>query len=159
VQLDLVGIRVVGVQHPNWLLGQDQPVRIADLQARGLRPGLVSLLRGNDVEAADHQAVAILARDRGAPQAHTLGGFSAHAGQSELLAWLELIAPTRPQVVLTHGEERTRTALARQIAMPFGIAAELPLLGDVVTVAGAESEELRVDSRELYDPSTLNFSL
>jgi len=40
---------------------------------------------------------------------HTLGGFSAHAGQSELLAWFKSLAPSKPRVVLTHGEDRPRT--------------------------------------------------
>jgi metallo-beta-lactamase family protein len=69
-------------------------------------------------------------------QVHTLGGFSAHAGQSELLAWLGAIAPTQPQVVLTHGEERARNALAHQIAMRFGLIVELPLLNDIIPVHG-----------------------
>jgi metallo-beta-lactamase family protein len=46
-------------------------------------------------------------------QIHTLGGFSAHAGQLELVDWLAAMAPTRPQVVLTHGEECARIALAQ----------------------------------------------
>jgi len=87
------------------------------------------------VEGARHvrifdEAVAVRA------QIHTLGGFSAHAGQSELLGWLGAMAPTQPQVVLTHGEERARNALAHQIAMRFDLAAELPLLNDAIRVNG-----------------------
>jgi metallo-beta-lactamase family protein len=67
---------------------------------------------------------------------HTLGGFSAHAGQSELLEWLAPAAPTRPRVILTHGEEPARAALARRIAERFEIAADLPLLNDVVALDG-----------------------
>jgi metallo-beta-lactamase family protein len=67
-------------------------------------------------------------------QIHTLGGFSAHAGQSELLAWLTPMTANRPQVILTHGEEPARTALAAQIAQRFEIAAELPLWGDVYQI-------------------------
>jgi metallo-beta-lactamase family protein len=63
---------------------------------------------------------------------HTLGGLSAHAGQSELVQWLAPMAHDRPRVILTHGEERGRAALARCIADRFGISAELPLLGEVV---------------------------
>ncbi len=68
-------------------------------------------------------------------QIHTLGGFSAHAGQSELVDWL---APRQPQVVLTHGEERARIALAQRIATRFALAAELPLLNDVITAGGTD---------------------
>jgi metallo-beta-lactamase family protein len=68
---------------------------------------------------------------------HTLGGFSAHAGQTELLTWLASMAPTHPQVLLTHGEEHARIALAQRIAERFAISAELPLLNDVVMVGSA----------------------
>jgi metallo-beta-lactamase family protein len=68
---------------------------------------------------------------------HTLGGFSAHAGQTELLTWLASMAPTHPQVLLTHGEEHARIALAQRIAERFAIPAELPLLNDVVMVGSA----------------------
>jgi metallo-beta-lactamase family protein len=68
---------------------------------------------------------------------HTLGGFSAHAAQTELLDWLASMAPTHPQVLLTHGEEHARIALAQRIAERFAIPAELPLLNDVVMVGSA----------------------
>ena len=64
-----------------------------------------------------------------------LGGFSAHAGQSELLQWLEPLAATRPRVVLSHGEdEKGRRPLAEKIAQRFGLKAELPQYGDVLTL-------------------------
>jgi metallo-beta-lactamase family protein len=67
-------------------------------------------------------------------QIHTLGGFSAHAGQSELLDWLAPMVLGQPHVMLTHGEEHARSALARQIAERFAITATLPLLHDRVTI-------------------------
>lgn len=63
---------------------------------------------------------------------HTLGGFSGHAGQTELLAWLERMAGGRPRVVLTHGEERQRAALQGQIRQRYGIEADVPGPGAVV---------------------------
>ncbi len=60
---------------------------------------------------------------------HTINGFSAHAGQSELLAWLAPLAASRPRVVLTHGEERGRAGLAGCIQQRFGLTAELPAFG------------------------------
>lgn len=65
---------------------------------------------------------------------HTLNGLSAHAGQSELLAWLEPMAATGPRVALTHGEERGRAPLARMIAARYGISAELPDLGATIVL-------------------------
>ncbi len=61
---------------------------------------------------------------------HTLGGFSAHAGQTELLQWFSAVAPKRPRVFLTHGEDRARTALAAQLKSIHQIEAVLPALGE-----------------------------
>jgi metallo-beta-lactamase family protein len=67
-------------------------------------------------------------------KAHSLGGFSAHAGQSDLLEWFSCLAPKRPRVVLTHGEERGREPLAALIEKRFKLKAERPHLGDVLEV-------------------------
>ena len=67
-------------------------------------------------------------------QIHRLDGFSAHAGHSELLDWLADVAPAKPRVVLTHGEDAARAALAAAIAERYGIVAEQPQLGDVITL-------------------------
>jgi metallo-beta-lactamase family protein len=63
---------------------------------------------------------------------HTLGGFSAHAGQTDLLGWLGAIAPSRPRVVLTHGEEGPGRGLAQEIQRRYGLQAARPKLGDVI---------------------------
>jgi metallo-beta-lactamase family protein len=63
---------------------------------------------------------------------HTLGGFSAHAGQTDLLDWFGHMAGSRPRVCLTHGETRARTALADRIQQQFGLTAELPGLAETV---------------------------
>lgn len=55
-----------------------------------------------------------------------LGGFSAHAGQSDLVKWLEPLAAKHPRVTLAHGEERGRKPLARLIEQRFGIRVEMP---------------------------------
>lgn len=63
---------------------------------------------------------------------HTLNGFSAHAGQSELMKWLGHLAPSKPQVVLTHGEARGREPLAKLIEQRYQLKPVLPFQGDVV---------------------------
>jgi metallo-beta-lactamase family protein len=63
---------------------------------------------------------------------HTLGGFSAHAGQTDLMEWFSCPAHQRPRVVLTHGEEKGRKPLAQLIQQRYGIQAVLPMLGDVI---------------------------
>jgi metallo-beta-lactamase family protein len=65
---------------------------------------------------------------------HTLGGFSAHAGQTDLLAWFESLAPARPRVVLTHGEEDARVALAKKIQERHGLRSALPAIGETLTL-------------------------
>ena len=65
-------------------------------------------------------------------QIHTLNGFSAHAGQTELLKWFRFLAPSKPHVVLTHGEARGREPLAELIQKRHGLKPILPVQGDVV---------------------------
>jgi len=65
-------------------------------------------------------------------KAHSLGGFSAHAGQSELLEWFSCLAPRRPRVLLTHGEERARQPLAALIENQFHLKPQLPQMGEVI---------------------------
>jgi metallo-beta-lactamase family protein len=65
---------------------------------------------------------------------HTLGGFSAHAGQTDLMRWFDVIAPSNPRVVLTHGEDDQRGALARLIQQRHRLQSELPKLGEVIEV-------------------------
>lgn len=63
---------------------------------------------------------------------HTLGGFSAHAGRTDLLRWFGAVASSQPKVVLTHGEDRQRTALAKAIYQRHGIKPLLPALRETV---------------------------
>jgi metallo-beta-lactamase family protein len=65
---------------------------------------------------------------------HTLNGFSAHAGQTELLKWVGQLAKCRPRVFLTHGEARGREPLAQKIKERFGLMAELPELNQVANL-------------------------
>jgi metallo-beta-lactamase family protein len=62
----------------------------------------------------------------------TLGGFSAHAGQGELIAWAGHLAESKPRFVLTHGEDPQREALAGALRDRFGVAVECPGPGSVV---------------------------
>jgi metallo-beta-lactamase family protein len=63
---------------------------------------------------------------------HVLGGLSGHAGQSDLLNWLGSLAPSRPRVVLTHGEDGPRGTLRARIQERFGLAAEMPGYREVI---------------------------
>jgi metallo-beta-lactamase family protein len=57
---------------------------------------------------------------------HQFGGLSGHAAQGDLLNWVGSLAPSKPRVILTHGEDGPRRALRGLIKDRFGLAAEMP---------------------------------
>jgi metallo-beta-lactamase family protein len=61
-----------------------------------------------------------------------LGGFSAHAGQEQLLNWVQPLATAGKQVVLIHGESSAVTTFATEIEQRFGILAETPRIGSTI---------------------------
>ena len=63
---------------------------------------------------------------------HTLGGFSAHAGQTDLMLWFDVIAPSKPRLFLTHGEDDQRAPLAKLIQQQQRLTCGLPKMGDVI---------------------------
>ena len=65
---------------------------------------------------------------------HSLGGFSAHAGQNDLLKWFSVVAPRKPRVILAHGENPARTALASRIRELHGLDSLLPALGERIEI-------------------------
>jgi metallo-beta-lactamase family protein len=84
------------------------------------------LVDGNASVSIFGERIAVRAR------IHKLGGFSAHAGQSDLLKWFNVLAPDRPRVVLTHGEEKARIPLAEIIRHRYGIQPFLPQYGESI---------------------------
>ena len=71
---------------------------------------------------------------------HTLSGFSAHAGQKDLLGWLGAVAASKPDVVLTHGEDGPRKTLAGEIRKRYGLRTSLPRMGEIVGFTEAASD-------------------
>ena len=61
-----------------------------------------------------------------------LEAFSAHADEDELVRWVGEASPK--QIVLVHGEDDGREALAKRFRAEFGIAAHLPKRGDVLRI-------------------------
>ena len=80
-----------------------------------------NLLEGKNPVSIFGEQIAVNATVR------ALGGFSAHAGQTELLQWFSSFAPAHPRLTLAHGENRGRLPLAKLIEQKFGIKAELPM--------------------------------
>jgi len=65
---------------------------------------------------------------------HTMGGFSANAGQKDLLAWFASIAPSKPRLILTHGEDKARRALSAAIRKGFDTSSYLPRMGEAIAL-------------------------
>ena len=65
---------------------------------------------------------------------HTMGGFSAHADQEGLMNWFGTIAPSKPRLIITHGENRARDVLSSRIAAKHKVKAQCPELGDVIEI-------------------------
>jgi metallo-beta-lactamase family protein len=84
------------------------------------------LVEGEKVVKIHGEKVAVKA------QVHTLGGFSAHAGQTDLLKWFSVLAPSKPRVVLTHGEDEPRQALAKKLKEQFKFPSALPQMLETV---------------------------
>jgi metallo-beta-lactamase family protein len=73
---------------------------------------------GNDVKVRAH--------------IHTLGGFSAHAGQSGLVSWAAPFEKSKPQMFLTHGENGPRRILRDLLKSRYGLEAGMPEYGHEV---------------------------
>ncbi len=65
---------------------------------------------------------------------HTLGGFSAHAGQTDLMNWIGTLAKASPSVVLTHGEDQPRQHLGRKLRDDLKLKPKFPALGETIAL-------------------------
>ena len=61
-----------------------------------------------------------------------LEAYSAHADEDELVRWVAEAEPKR--IVLVHGEDDARTALADRFREEFGIECHRPNRGDTIEV-------------------------
>lgn len=65
---------------------------------------------------------------------HTLGGFSAHAGQSGLVTWAAAFQETKPRMFLTHGEDEPRRILRDCLKARLDLDATMPNYGNEVEI-------------------------
>lgn len=63
---------------------------------------------------------------------HTLGGFSAHASQSQLLDWVHNFSNPHPKLYLIHGESEAKLALQDRLNRE-GWASEIPVPGQNIS--------------------------
>lgn len=113
------------LRHNLWRPSTD--VVIVGFQARGTLGR--ALVGGAKNVRIFGESVAVKARIR------TLGGFSAHAGQTELVEWVGPLVRSGARVALVHGEEEKRAILAAKLRERHGTEAWLPQLGDRVVLA------------------------
>lgn len=74
-----------------------------------------------------HQRIAVKA------QVHTLGGFSAHAGQSQLIDWVSHF-DHRPELYLVHGELEKMKVLQRALRERLDWVASIPEPGEQIAL-------------------------
>jgi len=74
----------------------------------------------------------------------TIGGFSAHAGQNQLLEWLQNFKSRQMKVFLVHGEWSAQETLSSLIKEKLGLAVTIPeYLEEVILQPGAEVQEIK----------------
>ena len=68
----------------------------------------------------------------------TIGGFSAHADQSDLLAWVQNFRTSRPKVFIVHGETKASETLSNLIHERIGLASRIPKWKETLTMVPRE---------------------
>ena len=86
-----------------------------------------ALVDGADRVRMLHQQIMVKAKG------HTLGGFSAHAGQSQLIEWASHFNP-RPELHLVHGELEKMLALKQALRYRLDWEANIPEPGDRIAL-------------------------
>lgn len=104
------------LRHNIWREGAS--VVIVGFQAKGT-PGR-AIVDGAESIRILGEDVAVRAR------VYTIGGFSAHAGQSQLMNWLSHFDNPKMRVFLTHGEPNAAKTLATLIRERYGFEVDIP---------------------------------
>ncbi len=73
-------------------------------------------------------------------QIHTIGGFSAHADQNGLLAWVKNIKNPKLKVFVVHGEEQSAKSFAEKLHTELGVVTHVPDWGESVDPVTMKSE-------------------
>ena len=89
----------------------------------------------------------------------TINGFSAHAGQSQLLEWIGGMARPGMNIALVHGEPKAQQILAGLIKERFGIEPRIPEYLEVATIEGASARGSAHESFAAPSPAWTGTSL
>ena len=80
-----------------------------------------------------------------AAKIYTIGGFSGHAGQTQILDWVGAFTRPDMKVFLTHGEEKAQQTLAELLRERFRLSVAVPeYLEDVILEPG-KAPQLSID--------------
>ncbi len=93
-----------------------------------------------------HEDIAVKAR------IFTINGFSAHAGQSQILAWLRKLQRSPWQVFLIHGEFSAQQALAEQIKKQLGFQVYIPDYLEEIELLAPEQARRRISPPRVSPP-------
>ncbi len=77
----------------------------------------------------------------------TIGGFSGHAGQSQLLEWVSHFARPELTVFLVHGEDKAQGILAELLRSRFQVPVNIPAYLEELTLAPGKKPVVQIDSR------------
>lgn len=111
------------LKHNLWR--RDAHVMIVGYQARGT-PGR-ALVDGTEKLRLAGEEIAVRA------SIHTLGGFSAHASQTQLLEWVSRFSRKPERILLVHGEDDAKAVLQQRLHAE-GYKAAIPVMGQKVEI-------------------------
>jgi metallo-beta-lactamase family protein len=86
----------------------------------------------------------------------TIGGFSAHADQKDLLDWVSNFKESKPKVFVIHGEPASSQAFADKVKNNFGFEVRVPTWRERLILKPreviSEKESVLEEQINYYDP-------
>jgi len=80
---------------------------------------------------------------------YTIGGFSSHADQKDLLGWVSHFSESRPRVFIVHGEQASSEVLAGKIRDDFNLDVHIPVWKERLIL---KPREMLVEKPSLEEP-------
>lgn len=77
----------------------------------------------------------------------TIGGFSGHAGQSQIIDWVGRFAGPGLKIFLVHGEEKAQKTLADLLGRRYALPVEIPSYLEEITITPGREPEIHIDTR------------
>lgn len=85
----------------------------------------------------------------------TIGGFSGHAGQSQVVDWVGHFKDSKPKVFLVHGEEKAQQILADLLRQRYDLTVDIPGYLQELLLEPGKAPEVHVDESIL--PKKINW--